>query len=228
MSNQKAYERIFFPLYDTITIGGLIIVKKLIKGIFLLLILLTIYACSTTTTIDFELIELTIEELATYDGLEGRKAYIAVNGVIYDVTNSSRWPGGNHNGYQAGQDLTTEILGISPHGISVLNGIPIVGSLVESLPDTEIDEELPEEENELVQGLQLTLEELAYYDGLEGRKAYIAVNGVIYDVSNSSRWPGGNHNGYQAGQDLTTQILGVSPHGIRVLDGIPIVGTIIE
>jgi predicted heme/steroid binding protein len=215
-------------VYDTITIGGLIIVK-IIKSIFLLLIILTIYACSTTaTSIEIELIELTIEELASYDGLEGRKAYIAVNGVIYDVSNSSRWPGGNHNGYQAGQDLTTEILGVSPHGIRVLNGIPIIGSLVESLPDNEINEDLPEEENELVQGLQLTIEELASYDGLEGRKAYIAVNGVIYDVSNSSRWPGGNHNGYQAGQDLTTQILGVSPHGIRVLDGIPIVGTIIE
>jgi predicted heme/steroid binding protein len=77
------------------------------------------------------LILMTLEQLARYDGREGRKAYIAVNGYIYDVTNSSRWPNGNHNGYQAGQDLTDAIMSISPHGIRVLDNIPKIGILVE-------------------------------------------------------------------------------------------------
>jgi predicted heme/steroid binding protein len=81
------------------------------------------------------LIELTLAELSEFDGREGRKAYIAVAGYIYDVTNSPRWPNGNHNGYQAGQDLTYEILNISPHGTSVLNNIPLIGILVDDPND---------------------------------------------------------------------------------------------
>ncbi len=32
----------------------------------------------------------TLDELKNYDGKEGRKAYIAVDGVVYDVTNVER------------------------------------------------------------------------------------------------------------------------------------------
>ena len=77
-------------------------------------------------------LELTLAELAMYNGLNGNRAYIAVSGIIYDVTDSPLWPNGNHNGYQAGQDLTNQILNVSPHGLSTLSGIPIVGVLVTS------------------------------------------------------------------------------------------------
>jgi predicted heme/steroid binding protein len=58
-------------------------------------------------------------------------AYIAVSGVIYDVSDSSRWSGGSHNGFTAGADLTDEIASISPHGTSVLDRLVIVGELME-------------------------------------------------------------------------------------------------
>ena len=74
---------------------------------------------------------LTLEQLKQFDGLDGRKAYIAVNGVIYDVTDSFRWRSGTHNGFRAGQDLTNEILRDSPHGISVLSRMPVVGRIIE-------------------------------------------------------------------------------------------------
>ncbi len=74
----------------------------------------------------------------------------------------------------------------------------------------------------------LTLEQLSEFDGRNGNPAYIAVNGVIYDVTNSPRWRNGNHNGYQAGQDLTEAIMSVSPHGQRVLDNIPKIGYLVE
>jgi predicted heme/steroid binding protein len=83
------------------------------------------------TTTSSELVSLTLAQLAEYDGQDGMPAYIAVSGVIYDVTDSSRWRGGEHNGYAAGQDLTTQIQSISPHGVSVLDGLPIIGELVE-------------------------------------------------------------------------------------------------
>ena len=73
----------------------------------------------------------TLEELAEYDGLEGREAYVAVDGVVYDVTGSDMWDEGGHNGFQAGQDLSEEIKEVSPHGVSVLERMPVVGTLEE-------------------------------------------------------------------------------------------------
>lgn len=76
--------------------------------------------------------------------------------------------------------------------------------------------------------LELTLEELAYYDGTDGKKAYVAVDGNIYDMSDSARWRGGNHNGNQAGQDLTAVIDGQSPHGRSTLTRVPKVGILVD
>ncbi|MEA5013177.1 MAG: cytochrome b5 domain-containing protein [Candidatus Limiplasma sp.] len=76
-------------------------------------------------------LELTLEELAAYDGKDGNPAYIAVDGVIYDVSGSSRWKNGEHNGYSAGQDLTDKIKSVSPHGLSVLTRMPVMGKIVE-------------------------------------------------------------------------------------------------
>lgn len=75
-------------------------------------------------------LELTLDQLKQYDGKNGNPAYIAVDGVLYDVTNHSRWKSGSHEGYSAGKDLTDAIMGKSPHGISVLDGVPIVGKLI--------------------------------------------------------------------------------------------------
>ncbi len=72
---------------------------------------------------------LTTDELAAYNGKNGMPAYVAVDGVIYDVTDIMYWRGGEHNGFSAGNDLTNEIKTISPHGVSKLNGVPAVGRL---------------------------------------------------------------------------------------------------
>ncbi len=73
-------------------------------------------------------VELTVEELAAYDGQNGKPAYVAVNGVIYDVTNVPAWKNGTHNGYQAGKDLT-DVIGTAPHKDSVLKNLTVVGKL---------------------------------------------------------------------------------------------------
>jgi predicted heme/steroid binding protein len=75
------------------------------------------------------LLELTLAELKQFDGKGGRKAYIAVGGTIYDVTGNLNWFRGNHNGFEAGQDLTSAIDNQSPHGRSKLVGLPIVGRI---------------------------------------------------------------------------------------------------
>ena len=73
----------------------------------------------------------TLAELAQFDGQDGNPAYVAVDGIVYDLTNSAAWRNGKHNGFTAGKDLTEEIKTISPHGVKNLEGIPIVGKLAE-------------------------------------------------------------------------------------------------
>ncbi len=75
-------------------------------------------------------LELTLDQLKQYDGKNGNPAYVAVDGVIYDLTNVPQWKNGEHNGYSAGNDLTDIIKNKSPHGVKQLKGIPVVGKLV--------------------------------------------------------------------------------------------------
>lgn len=72
---------------------------------------------------------MTLEELNYFDGREGRKAYVAVSGKVYDLTESPMWQEGNHQQmHQAGCDLTEELQG-APHIRSVVDRFPVVGSL---------------------------------------------------------------------------------------------------
>lgn len=68
----------------------------------------------------------TLAQLKKYDGQNGNPAYVAVDGVVYDVT--AAWGGGFHNGVTAGADVSKDITR-SPHGKSVLKKLPIVGKL---------------------------------------------------------------------------------------------------
>ena len=70
----------------------------------------------------------TTEELAQFTGQNGQPAYVAVNGIVYDVSNSPRWPNGNHNGNQAGRDLTSAFA--AQHGDNRMGSFPVVGRYV--------------------------------------------------------------------------------------------------
>lgn len=75
--------------------------------------------------------DLTIDELGLYDGKEGRPAFFAYQGKIYNATESKLWKDGVHMGrHNAGQDLT-EALKLAPHGSEKVAGLPEVGTLVE-------------------------------------------------------------------------------------------------
>lgn len=74
--------------------------------------------------------EFTLDELKTFDGTDGKPAYVAVNGKVYDVSLESTWGGGTHYGLLSGKDLTDAFMGC--HGdLEILNKLPIVGVLVE-------------------------------------------------------------------------------------------------
>ncbi|MDZ7335731.1 MAG: hypothetical protein ONB32_11290 [candidate division KSB1 bacterium] len=74
-------------------------------------------------------LELDKNKLAEHNGQEGKAAYVAFEGKIYDVTNSKMWKKGLHmNRHHAGQDLTDAIKA-APHGPEVLNRFQQVGTL---------------------------------------------------------------------------------------------------
>ena len=74
--------------------------------------------------------DMTLAEFAQFDGKDGRPAYVAYNGNIYDVTNSMLWQGGNHmRKHLPGFDLTDAIK-IAPHGEEKILSMPLVGKLL--------------------------------------------------------------------------------------------------
>ena len=79
-------------------------------------------------------VKMTLDQLREYDGRDGRKAYVAVSGKIYDVSDSPRWQNGDHEGaHQAGADMTEELKS-APHVRSVIERFPVVADLVAEEP----------------------------------------------------------------------------------------------
>lgn len=77
---------------------------------------------------------LTLEDLASYDGKEGRPAWFAYKGIIYEATHSQLWKQGVHMGkHNAGSDLTNA-LSLAPHDQEKVTAMPAVGVLVASGP----------------------------------------------------------------------------------------------
>jgi predicted heme/steroid binding protein/uncharacterized membrane protein len=75
--------------------------------------------------------DLTAQELGQFDGKDGRPAYVAYSGEIYDVTGGKFWKDGSHmKKHPAGMDLT-DALKQAPHGEDKVKGMPHVGRLVE-------------------------------------------------------------------------------------------------
>lgn len=74
--------------------------------------------------------EITQAELAENNGKNGKPAYIAYQGKVYDVSNSAFWMEGDHLGsHEAGKDLTSEIE-LAPHSEDVVKRYTVVGTLV--------------------------------------------------------------------------------------------------
>jgi len=85
-----------------------------------------------------------------------------------------------------------------------------------------------EDENSLPDQREFTLQELAQYDGSGGKPAYVAVNGIVYDVSLDATWGGGTHFSLYAGKDLTNQFNGCHGGRLEVLRNLPKVGILKE
>lgn len=74
-------------------------------------------------------VQVTRTQLAAADGSTGQ-VWIAVDGVVYDLSGIEAWADGEHHGVRAGTDATEQFVS-SPHGASTLENAPVVGRLVE-------------------------------------------------------------------------------------------------
>jgi predicted heme/steroid binding protein len=73
----------------------------------------------------------TRKELARYNGRDDAPAFLACEGLVYDVSGSFLWQQGRHQVlHAAGDDLTDE-LAQAPHGADLLQKFPVVGVLVD-------------------------------------------------------------------------------------------------
>lgn len=79
---------------------------------------------SSTANTDSSAVVFTKDTLKNYDGLSGSPAYVAIDGIVYDMSELFRR--GNHYGYVAGQDLSSAFH--AKHSNSYLGGYKIVGS----------------------------------------------------------------------------------------------------
>ncbi len=71
----------------------------------------------------------THEELALYNGTGGYPSYVAVNGIVYDVTNAPIFQTLTHFGLPPGRDLSVEFNTCHSDKPSVLDAIVPVGRL---------------------------------------------------------------------------------------------------
>ena len=75
------------------------------------------------------------EELRGYNGWKGAPAYVAYEGLVYDVSGSFLWKFGWHQAaHAAGGDLSGA-LEQAPHGLDMLEKYPLVGRLSEGSTD---------------------------------------------------------------------------------------------
>lgn len=166
---------------------------------------------TTTTSTQNGLPIFTPATLAAYDGKNGAPAYVAVHGVVYDL--STVFANGMHQGIQMGGTDATVHFESSPHSLSILEGMPVVGTF-SSGTTNETNPTLP----------VFTLAQLGQYTGAGGTTAYVAVNGVIYDVTTT--FTNGIHRGMQLGGTDASAIFAASPHSLSLLSGLPVVGSL--
>lgn len=76
--------------------------------------------------------DLTPDEISRFDGKEGRPAYVAYKGLVYDVSGSRLWKDGAHaRKHLAGFDHTN-VLKNAPHGEEKIMSMPVAGKLSET------------------------------------------------------------------------------------------------
>lgn len=187
----------------------------------------------------------TLAQLAKFNGKAGTKAYVAYKGVVYDTSGVSEFKTGSYKGMKVGTDITSQLRKLSTAN-ALLKKLKPVGSLQVLVPKTTAvpttTRQVPSTTKPVptttkpiptttaapinTTATLFTLESLAKFNGKNGQPAYVAVDGIVYDVSALGAWSGGEHfQGIEAGRDLSDAIK-ASPHGKAILSRAKVVGSL--
>jgi predicted heme/steroid binding protein len=71
---------------------------------------------------------ITRAQLALRNGQDKPEIWVALRGLVYDVTSSRLWRNGKHYEHWAGQDLTDELKD-APHNENVFDKFKVIGRL---------------------------------------------------------------------------------------------------
>lgn len=97
--------------------------KNLLKVLIVASSILISFNTFANTSSNPKLKTYNAKTLQAFDGKDGHRSYVALNGFVYDVTEVPQWQGGHHyKGMVAGTDLTPNI-GLSPHGAGIINDV---------------------------------------------------------------------------------------------------------
>ena len=89
------------------------------------------YSCKSIVTMNLnalDLPEFTKSQLALRNGQDKPQIWVALHGVIYEITDSRLWKNGEHYEHWAGQDLTDELKD-APHTEKVFEKFKAIGRL---------------------------------------------------------------------------------------------------
>jgi len=130
---------------------------------------------------------------------------VAANGYVYDVSTLPQWANGKHrNLHEAGEELTFQLMRRSPHGAKIMERAAVIGVL----------------------GFEW--DDLAAMNGKDYPYHMVAVQAMLYDVTELNRWRGGNHLGqHRSGEELSYQIEQRAPHNLSLLGRGYLVGLLV-
>lgn len=167
------------------------------------------------------------EELALFNGKEKKEKYISVDGLVYDVSNLKKFNKEPYLGLKLGTDATEEYRKIIKEGgEDILKEAPIVALLAEPYEEEimESKEEYKEEEDLKI----ISKEELSNYDGKDGRLAYIAIFGIVYDITDLPLVDILKNSGLSLGEDITLDFENTYRGDDNILKGAKKVGVLHE
>jgi len=94
----------------------------------------------------------------------------------------------------------------------------MVSIMIYDIGDDMFDEMESYEESEMI------LSKLNYFDGQNGRMAFVMVDGIVYDISESELYKNGYYDEYGVGKDLSEAF--ETELDRKILDSLPIIAMI--
>lgn len=88
---------------------------------------------------------------------------------------------------------------------------------------SKLDRTFSPAEQQTLDEVTITQDQLAEAVCTDGAACWVAVNGVVYDMNSSPAWKNGTHHGVHAGTDATEAFVR-SNHGQEILARMPVVG----